>query len=431
IHYILQQTPSKKFYRLLYSASNRGDAAILEGVYQSLEDVYPDANITVMTESPRAAELVNGIDAEKQVLAGFQWDISKKNVARAYLSMASHFYTRGMTPPGFEYIKESSNIQPYLDADLVISTGGQFLTDIYFPEKIGILWEHYFLNQIETPVIIYAQTLGPFNRSPYRTMVKTVLDKTDLIITRDKESKRIIEDLGISTPVHFTADAAFSINIDNCKKTPLDPFRKSETLPDIGERTVSISVREWKHTDADTAVDDYALVIANIADWLIEEKNVNVVFASTCTGLDRYKKDDRLMAAQIVNLMEHGEQEKVQILSSEYTPQQLVHIYKQMDLHIGMRMHSNILAMMAKTPVVAIQYQFKTKGLMGMFDLLDYMIDINDVDEDSLQQIVEDAFNQRAQIVDTLQSKLPTIQSESRRSARLVKEYFNSNKHNS
>lgn len=31
-----------------FAVSNRGDAAILEGVYQSLIKVYPDANITVM-----------------------------------------------------------------------------------------------------------------------------------------------------------------------------------------------------------------------------------------------------------------------------------------------------------------------------------------------------------------------------------------------
>jgi colanic acid/amylovoran biosynthesis protein len=407
-----------------YCASNRGDAAILEGVYQSLEEVYPDADITVMTENPRAAQLVHGIDAEPQVLAGFRWGLSKKNAARAYLSLTSPLFDQGIALPGFEYIKNRGNVQPYLDADLVISTGGQFLTDIYFPGKVGVLWEHYFLSQLDTPVVIYTQTLGPFERQPYRGMTKTVLNKAALIITRDQKSKQIVEDLGVSTPVHFTADAAFSMEPQTDRETPLDVLDASDTLPDENESTVSISVREWSHTAGDMSVDDYAQTIADISDWLVEEKNVNVVFASTCTGLAGYHKDDRLMAGQVVDLMEYGNRDEVQILAGEYTPQDLVEIYGQMDLHVGMRMHSNILAMMAETPTVAIQYQFKTEGLMEQFNLLDYMIDIDDVDRHSLQQIVDEALAKRSTIVDSIRTELPNVRHESKRSAQLVRDNY-------
>ncbi|GAA1322697.1 colanic acid biosynthesis pyruvyl transferase WcaK [Streptomyces sanglieri] len=409
-----------------YCASNRGDAAILEGVYQSLERVYPDADITVMTENPQAAKMVHGINAVDQALAGFRWGISKKNTARAYLSLTSPLYNRGMTPPGFEFIKDNGNIQPYLDADLVISTGGQFLTDVYFPGKVGVLWEHFFLSQIDTPVVIYAQTLGPFNRSLYRQMTRTVLDKAELIITRDRKSKEIVEDLDVTTPVYFTADAAFSMDVESDREIPLDSLNANDGLPDKNATSVSISVREWKHTDENTDIDDYASAVADVADWLVAEKDMNVVFASTCTGLAGYHKDDRLMAAQVVDLMEYGERDEVQILTGEYTPQQLVEVYNRMDLHIGMRMHSNILAMMAKVPVVAIQYQFKTQELMEQFNLLDYMIDINNVDKESLQQIVDNALSNRPAITKTIQSELPTVQNESSRSAQLVSDHVRS-----
>lgn len=404
-----------------HCASNRGDAAILEGVYQSIEEVYPDADITVMTENPRAAQLVHGIDAEPHVLADFRWGLSKKNAARAYLSLTSPLLDQGIVPLGFDYIKKRGNVQPYLDADLVISTGGQFLTDIYFPGKVGVLWEHYFLSQLNTPVVIYAQTLGPFERQPYRRMTKTVLNKAALIITRDQKSKQIVEDLGVSTPVHFTADAAFSMESQTDRETPLDVLDASDTLPDENEFTVSISVREWSHTTGNMSVDDYAQTFADIGDWLVEEKNVNVVFASTCTGLAGYHKDDRLMAGQVVDLMEYGNRDEVQILAGEYTPQDLVEVYRQMDLHIGMRMHSNILSMMAETPIVAVQYQFKTKGLMEQFNLLDYMIDINDVNKTSLQRVIDTALSNRPSITRTIQSTLPNIKSESKRTAQLIR----------
>ncbi len=407
-----------------YCASNRGDAAIFEGLYQSLQEIYPDANIRVMTEYPRAAEIIHGIKTEQQVLAGFRWGLSKKNAARAYLSLTNPLCGTGPTIPGFKYISNRGNLQPYLDADLVISTGGHHLTDYYFPNKVGVLWEHYFLSQLDTPVVIYAQTLGPFNRQPYRRMTKITLDKIDLIITRDRKSKSVVNSLGVSTPVHFTADAAFSMNHQTNRESLLKMLESGDMLPNKNDFSVSISVREWNHTDDNMNVDDYAQTIADVADWLVDKKNMNVVFASTCTGLAGYHKDDRLIAAQVVDLMEHGDRGEVRIVAGEYTPQEIMSIYKQMDLHIGMRMHSNILAMMAETPVVAIQYQFKTRGLMETFGLLDYMIDINDVDKESLQQIVDKAFNDRSELTKIIKSELPSIQQESQRSAQLIEDHI-------
>lgn len=406
-----------------FCASNRGDAAILEGVHQSLEEVYPDADITVMTENARAAQLIHGIDAEPQVLAGFRWGLSKKNAARAYLSLTGPLINQGMAPPGFDYINKRGNVQPYLDADLVISTGGQFLTDIYFPGKVGVLWEHYFLSQLDTPVIIYAQTLGPFERQPYRIMTKMVLNKAELIITRDRKSKEIVENLRVSTPIHFTADAAFSMDSPTNREIPLDALDVTDTLPDKNEATISISVREWNHTDEDMSVDDYAQTFADVADWLVGEKSMNVVFASTCTGLAGYHKDDRFIAAQVVDLMEYGDRDEVQILAGEYTPQELVEVYEQFDLHIGMRMHSCILAMLAETPVIAVQYQHKSTGLMEIFDLKDYLADINEIDNDLLKSLVDDALENSSSIENVISNCLPEVKAQSHRSATLVNQY--------
>jgi len=253
-------------------------------------------------------------------------------------------------------------------------------------------------------------------------MTEAVLDRAALITTRDRQSKRIVTGLDISTPVYATADAAFSMNTERSRETPLDTLKARDTLPDESETTVSISVREWQHTDG--SVDDYAQAVADVADWFLAETDSNVVFASTCTGIAGYHTDDRLMAARVVDTMSRDDSERVQILAGEYTPRQLVDVYDRMDLHIGMRMHSNILPMMAETPVVAIQYQFKTRGLMELFDMVDYMIDIDDVDEGSLKRLVKDAFEERSSLADAVRSKLPVVQQESRRTARLVRDHL-------
>ncbi len=40
-----------------------------------------------------------------------------------------------------------------------------------------------------------------------------------------------------------------------------------------------------------------------------------------------------------------------------------------MDLFLGTRLHSNIFALVAGVPVVAVAYQYKTFGLMEMIGL--------------------------------------------------------------
>jgi len=61
---------------------------------------------------------------------------------------------------------------------------------------------------------------------------------------------------------------------------------------------------------------------------------------------------------------------------------------------------------------------------MQMFDLLEYLIDIDEVERPSLLRIVDETLENRTELVDTLQSELPAVQEQSRRSARPVEDYF-------
>ncbi len=407
-----------------YCASNRGDAAIFEGVSQALERVFPRAEIDTLTESPEAFKMVHGSEANEQKMAGFRWEVSKKNLARVYFLLAGQASNTVITPLGFDYAKDRANLKPYFEADLVISTGGHYLTDIYFPSKVAVLWEHYFLKQINTPVVIYAQSLGPFTRSPYKQMVKRVLNSIDLIITRDRQSKQIVKKMGIGTPIHFTADAAFSMDIEPKHTAPLDRLGAKDKFPKTSGGNISISVRNWSRTNEGTTTEDYLKAIASTADWLIEEMDKDVYFISTCTGLAGYHRDDRVVAAKVQEHMKSVNQNRVRIFSGEYTPQQLIEIYNHMDLHIGMRMHSNILALMAETPTVAIQYQFKTKGLMKIFDLMEYTIDVNKLEAEKLINIVNNALSNSESMKKVIKNRLPKVKKESDRSAELVKEYL-------
>ena len=407
-----------------HCASNRGDAAILEGVLAALRDQFPDSTITVATEHPSAARTINGVDAVQQRMTPFKWNDFKKNAARLFLLGSAPLRRVGLVPPKAKAVDKRLELQPYYDADLVVSTGGMFLTDNYFPSKYAILWELLFAKALGKTVVLYAQTIGPFNNEKLRSRASWVFNRLDLITTRDAESKALLEDLGVNeTPVKFTADAAFSMGDEPPETKPIQcSTGNPPEEPSSSDLTISISVRAWSHIDRTGGQDAYEQVIAQTADWLIEEHDAHVRFVSTCTGWAGYHTDDRIPALSIIGLMQHGVSDRVSVDMHEYTPHDLVDRYRQMDLHIGTRMHSNILAMLAETPVVAIAYEFKTAGLMRQFDLEDYLTNIDTVDTESLTTLVDKALDNRNELSNRIASNLPTQKSRSRNTATLIEE---------
>lgn len=403
-----------------YCASNRGDAAILEGVIASLRKYFPDTQITVITNYPSSARIINQVNSLKQVMVPFKWTNLRKNIACIYALVAAVFSRRGIILPGMQIVREKLLLEPYIEADLVVSTGGSFLNDFYAPGNLGRLWGLYFAKLLGKSVVLYAQSIGPLNRTPYRQVARYVLNKVDLITLRDSRSKEILKSIGVNKPpIYVTADAAFTMPLISLK--PIQLWRYEDNIPmdNLGLK-VSISVRKWHYYTISNGHKRYVATIAALADWLISEKNAQIIFISTCTGFDGYHNDDRIVAHEVVECMKYRKKKNPLILCSEYTPQELSAIYGYIDLHIGTRMHSNILAMLSGTPLVAVQYEFKTAELMRVFGLEDYLLDINHIKFEDLIEKVDKALANREQIKNQISSKLPEIKIKSQRSAQLI-----------
>lgn len=409
-----------------HCASNRGDAAILEGELAALSKQFPTAEFTVMTDYPDASDLIHNIESIEQKISSFDFCDFPKNTAILLLLLDAWKPGKKLSIPKIRQIKDRLNIEPYENADIVISTGGQFITDAYFPNKISVLAELYMCKLLNKKVIIYGQTLGPFDKTPYKGLIRRVLNSLDLIITRDELSILYLDQLGVDNPpIHPQADAAFTMPLNTDRKplqrkigTEIPTFNKSEGP------IISISTRDWSHFNSEKSEKRYWNAIVETADYFIEEYDAKIIFASTCTGLAGYHTDDRISGHRISQMSEYYDTDSIEILSSEYTPQQLVEIFRQVDTHIGTRMHSNILAILAETPVVPIEYQFKTTGLMQMFELEDTVLDIENMSSEQLLNATEEIFNKRDKYTEKIQKHLPDVKKKSSGSAILIQDFL-------
>jgi len=390
-----------------YSGANRGDAAILEGVIESVRNHIPEADFTVITENVSAAELINGVDAYEQQISPQQWK-------------------QWMKSAKLENVLSSKQKEIYSESDVVISTGGHLLTDAYFPAKIGMLLELYYCSRLNCSVALFAQTIGPLNNEPYRFLTQKVLKKLDLITVRDQRSLDVLNSLGTGdVPVHFTADAAFSMRSSPPRELPLAD-RMNENVPSLktsNETTVTISVREISEFYGPDSEERYIKLIAHLSEYLSGNMGSQVVFISTCTGITGYDKDDRLTAHRVIDSMDKG---SAKVVQGEYTPYDLVDIFKESDLHFGTRMHSCILAAKAGTPIVGIEYQFKVRELFKQLELENFVIEIDDLTKQSLLDLARLAYEDCEEIETRLNQKVPILEKEADRNGELLSEILTS-----
>ncbi len=380
-----------------YSASNRGDAAILEGLITSISEQMNEVSFEVITEKPQAAELLHDIPVSEQQISPQQW---------------KRWFKSGKLGRS---IRET-NLTSYKEADLIISTGGHHLTDTYFPAKLGMLLELYYCSTLSAPVAMVGQTLGPFEKRPYQQVTRRVLNALDLITVRDEQSMKNLRNLGVNkTPIYFTADSAFAMEPSSPRKSLLSK-RRSESLPKYSCNTVTISARDINEFYSEKSEIQYMKSIAQVADGLIR-KNYNVIFASTCTALNGYEKDDRLASHKILDLMNCN---SAMILSGEYTPSDLIYIYKQADIHVGTRMHSCILALLAGTPVIGLEYQFKVKELFSQIQMENYLIPIENINSTRLTGKIDTALEQQTKLESKVKEAVLERKDQAMRNGKLV-----------
>ncbi len=391
----------------VHCSSNRGDAAILEGILQTINKKLPKANIKVMTKYPQAAYIINKIETIEHKMIPYRFNFSIKTFTYFYLLLGAFCYKNSLTIPFFKKIVEKLSLKNYFWADVVISTGGGFLNDFYIPGNYGRYWGFWFAKLLGKPVYIYAQSIGPIKNIIHKFIASLILNKLDLIILRDKISIETINKLNLKNPkIKVTTDAAFSISNANRKRITNKLENDFKLIPTNG-MVVSISAREWRFYKEEDGHQKYLNSLSALSDWLILNKKATVVFASTCTGLDGYYRDDRIIAHEIIQKMKYSEKLNPLILYGEYTPQDLLDFFSNIDIHVGTRMHSNLLAILANTPVVAIKYEDKTQGLMSFFNQGKYIVDIDEINEEKLILLVEEVLNRKQKIKAEIKAKLP------------------------
>lgn len=418
---------------------NKGAAAITISAIGAIKMTIPNSSFTLISpphhfemDSKRCPKYV-------KVVKSFDGGIFSQILTLvSYLSIACiciAIYRLFKLKPNF--LIKNEVLQEYNRADIIIDLSGEGITD-----NFSYLWNIFTSVWIligyimRKPVVVYAHSVGPFKKKLNLFLARLIYNRVKLLITREELSKKQLQLAGINRQVYYTADSAFClepISSKNAEKILLNEgYYISDIYPIVG-----VSLSQATANVLTATYNEYIQKIAKLTDYLIEELIVDVIFVPHVIYPkneldDDFKnkmEDDRVVAKEVYQKIKY--QNRVVLISNEYTPEQLKGVIGVCDMFIGSRMHANIAALSMCVPTVGIAYSNRFHKYYGIFRMMGqekYVCDVKNMTFDELKLKVNEVWSNRKEIKKELEHKSEIARKLAFYNAKLVKNIMDSPK---
>lgn len=321
-----------------YGHHNNGDEAILTGILKQLTEELgiPKQEIVIFSHHPEDSERRYGVQAVQL------FPKRKKLLFSIFPTLFSHY-------------------RLMRTLDVLIIGGGGILMDLYKRDAplyamIGMLG-HYAGCQ----VIVYGVGAGPIQTRMGAFFIRQLLKKANQISVRDNDSKQLLQSIGIDKPIEVIGDPALCLALSQQKMV-------RSAIKKIAVTAVPYYSSFYWPTADERKYGQYILGMARNLDALIREKGIEITFFST-----KYPQDVQV-TKEIAALMHY--QERVTIVEENLYPYDILSLCADHDVVIGTRLHSLILGVAAKTPIIGVGYHPKVRHFLATIDQQDRYIDI-------------------------------------------------------
>jgi colanic acid/amylovoran biosynthesis protein len=415
----------------LHSSHNAGDDALTREAIHQLERQFPHASFTLAMNDPASyggkGQTVGSFTSWVKpcmmpaASSGWRWNafpglVLQSMLAVAGLRLVGHPWHVSRTP------ERRALLEAYFQADMVISAAGNFL---YTSGRVGLpfllsLFSIYYARLARKPVYTLPQTLGPIRRRHEHLLARFVLSQTRLVLIRDPISTKVWKTWGVRGPQWaLLPDLAFARAAEEDRQEALALLREHGLWKDLERPWLGVTLIHWgaqnRAFGQQSRYED--AIEAAIRDFL-RSQDGRVVLFSQVQGPTK-DEDDRVPARRVVTKLGDLER-RVVLIDGWLRARVLKAAYGQMDFFLGTRLHSNIFALTEGVPVIAIGYQYKTRGIMQMMGLEQWTIDIEQVDSDGLVCLLRRAWKEREHTQEHIRRVLPQMREQASRAGALI-----------
>lgn len=444
--------------------NNKGAEAVIIGTIELLRNIFVESEfVTTMQLSDRLSQRLRCRVIKNKLFATTKFSLFSSIKSMSDLCLCFLFGSlKKYLKINASLLLSNKKLKEYYQADIIIHIGMDLYSDDF---GLISLLEHskdiLTAKALDKPVILWAESIGPFKKTFTRWLARKTLNRTDLIMLRERFSGKHLENIKVNCPtIRFTADPAFLVNpVAKCEvdrllknegividsKRPLIGFnitltylaggvKKSKimalaqslykisryvlpgelfiTITKISKRTRLYSVADVKQTG-------YIKLMAEIIDYLVERFNADIILIPhlQSEGLLLNDRVNHERVLESVKCVQH-----VKLIYGEYTAEELKGIIGQCDIFIGGKMHANIAALSQGIPTIGMAYSYKFHGIMDLLGQDNYVCD--KISFKNMIAMVEDAWLRQNDIRKELTSVLPNIRELAKLNGLFVKEYF-------
>jgi len=348
-----------------YSGRNAGDAAILFQIADDFAREVPESLLLVPTTHPGFIQSHFDPNRVKAVRV-LPWDLS----------------VRVLGWPLVRCIRRSQ---------LVLITDGILfdirLYDPLFSFMPAMGLAAFLCGRWKIPLVGYNVGAGPFTTGAGRSLGRYICRSCDHIYAREEDTRNLLEEIG--TPrekISVAADCVFALEglgreTGRRVLSSLDP---SWNGPWIGFNVTSY-LGTWLRVGLDRSA--VLRKLAAAADRLLERLPVRLAVVTT-------QIMDISFARQMMDAMTN--KDKAFLVTNErLNPRELVSVFSQFELFLGMRLHSLILATAAETTAIGIVYAPKVRSFMDLMGLGEYCVELVDFEPERFSQLSMRAWQER------------------------------------
>lgn len=353
-----------------YGYKNSGDETLLFAILKSLREEKEDTRILVLSGNPKETEKMYGVHA----LNRYHLFKIRKEIGRA---------------------------------KLLIFGGGSLLQDVTSSKS---LW--YYLTVIrqalckKTPVMIYANGIGPVNKEKNRKKVRDILNRADKITLRDEASLGQIETMGVAPEkAEVTADPA--LTLEPCDDARVEEICSKEGIKD-GKKLLGVSVRAWKN-----AKPSYFKELAEAITEICEKHGCVPVLVPL-----QYPDDLKVSK----ELKEHLKIESY-LIQNQYSAKEMIGIFGKCHLCLAMRLHALIYASQSGVPAIGLSYDPKVSGFLAYVGV-EEMVDVERFEKEELLCLADELFENYDEKAESLKKKTEELKILAEKNVKFAMEFI-------
>lgn len=414
--------PANVIISHVYSSDNKGDAALTSVLIDDIKRVFPKAKITILKLGPVQHNAKFEGVLEKPGFMNYALNKYSNPLMKllytTYLLLATLIWAIVFRVTKLRLYLPSELkgvIDTYVQSDLIVAVGGGYIRSrkgIMQAWNIPLILHPLLLSHIlGKRTVLYSQSVGPFVHALEPVMVAFVLKKMSLILLREDTSKKLLADLDVKKNVVRAVDSGFLL-----KSAGNVPIRKLYNIP-AKKLVVGVTVRAWLPGNSQTR---YEQAVAEALDAVIDKHNAYVLFIPQVTA-DK-GDDDRIVSRRVHDYMQHTS--SAYVIEDEPDHHRIKSIYDKLDVLLGTRFHSVIFSLTSFVPVVAIEYEHKTSGIMHDLGLDAWAIKIEDVTAPRLSSMLSKLIAEKTTYKKQLKKCVPPYVEKARETATMMADAY-------